>query len=110
MSEIIWFVDKKFRATVLDKGDYSVSGYIDEVVAWDETDESGDSWEYERYLKFYMKWDACCHINFGQESHPGYLHLCEPSSWHNHCQLMQELFDWSVQTIPKHMDKEKNNA
>jgi hypothetical protein len=75
----------------------SVSGQVEQISAWDENDDPAD---FEEYLSFYMKWDECCHINFGEDGNPGYLHLCGEHDWKLHSMLMSELFQWAKKYIP----------
>lgn len=89
-------VNNNFRLTAT-VGETSAEGTIDEVIAWDENDVPV---EVERYLTFYMKWDECCHINFGEKDNDGYLHLCGEDSFKQHAQLMTELFAWAKKEIP----------
>jgi hypothetical protein len=74
----------------------SVMGTVDEATSWGD-DGPGD---FEHYLDFYMKWDGCCHINFGDKGTDGYLHLCSRYAWENHKQLMDELWQWAVKALP----------
>ncbi len=96
---------RHFRITVTDRSEASIKGEVHEVTAWEGDMEPA---EFELYLTFYMKWDACCHITFGDRSEPaagqptqdGYLHLCGPDSWESHIWLMAELYRWAERAIP----------
>lgn len=79
-----------------------VEGEVHRVTGWDDQRRPVDK---ELYLRYYMKWDGCCHVWFGERVAPagaqdGYLHLCGEDSWKHHTQLMTELFAWAKKTIP----------
>lgn len=46
--------------------------------------------ERERYLSGTLKWDACCHIDFGEE---GYLYLSGKGDFKNHCKVMEGIWN-----------------
>lgn len=91
----IWLVRdgqyRHFRVTVTSRSKVRISGHVDEVVAWDP--DTHEPLEFGRYLAFYLKWDGCGHVWFGNQS--GYLHLCGASAWEKHNRLMAELFEWA---------------
>lgn len=96
----------EFVVTLTDKKSHSISGHVDEVTAWDPNgSEDPRDWtvsETERYLKFYMKWDGCHHIWFGDEGDDGpdaYLHLCGSSCWDKHIALMAWLWQFAEAEI-----------
>lgn len=91
---------KAFRIMVTDQSEATITGEVHEVIAWDV---NGEPIEFELYLTFYCKWDACCHVTFGRakdSGQDGYLHLCGPDSWENHIWLMAELYRWAERVIP----------
>jgi hypothetical protein len=96
-----------FQVTITDRGEYHISGAIEEVTAW-ERGESSAPVSTELYLTFYMKWDGCCHVTFGERqadnSQDGYLHLCGASCWDKHLTLMRWLYTWAAETIPIQAD------
>lgn len=109
MSDAIYLADKAFLLLIEKLEDYMVEGEIKKVVAWEAEDM--EPAEFEPYLQFYLKWDGCCHLWFGdEEKRDGYLHLCDRRGWERHCQMMTELYEWSVKVIPHHVDKGVNNA
>ena len=97
---------KWFRVTVTDRSASSVQGEVHAVTAW-KSDYT--PLEFELYLTFYMKWDGCCHITFGERQsekneQDGYLHLCGAHCFENHIWLMAELYRWAERAIPMERD------
>lgn len=96
-----------FRLTVTERSDHAISGDIEEITAW-ECDDAHTPCDSEHYMSFYMKWDGCCHVWFGEKlddkTHDGYLHLCGADSWDKHIALMRWLYKWAAAAIP--MDKD----
>lgn len=113
-SAVLFSVDGRcasFRLTVTHRSSHTISGTVEEITSW-----AGDgSWapgESELYLKFYMKWDGCCHVWFGEEDEEGkqdgYLHLCGADSWDKHIALMRWLYKWAEAEIPMQTDVSGN--
>ncbi len=93
-----------FILTVTERSEASIHGIIEEVTGW-HLDAGKTPWDKELYLKFYLKWDSCCHVWFGEEEDgksDGYLHLCGPEYWANHTALMTWLYQWAEKAIPMH--------
>jgi hypothetical protein len=73
---------------------------VKEVNGW--TDEDCQTpYETELYLKAMLKWDRCCHVHFGEEENPGYLHLCGLDSWKNHVALMEWIYRLGTELISR---------
>lgn len=113
VESVVWFGAEKdsmkwFRLTVAERTDSTISGIVEAVIAWNP---DGAACEFEPYLDFYMKWDGCCHVYFGEKEdgrHDGYLHLCGAGSWERHIFLMAELYRWAEKAIPMQRDTSGN--
>ena len=99
----------QFRITITKRSTSSITGVVDMPTEWVDNAPS----KFERYLKFYMKWDGCCHVWMGEpgyggkgEDGVGYLHLCGASDWGKHIWMMRELWKFAVKTIPMTIDFE----
>lgn len=92
-----FMLNDDFRVTVEKENEWSRIGFVEQVYEWDISD---NPISFAHYLSFYMKWDACCHINFGDKGADGYLHLCGDYSWVKHNQMMSDLFAWARKDIP----------
>lgn len=91
-----------FRITVTKRTEETIHGVVEEVGSW-SVDEPNTPLSWDPYLKFYMKWDGCCHVWFGEndsESPDGYLHLCGPECWENHIWLIRELWKFAAEELP----------
>lgn len=101
----------RFRLTVTDRSSYTISGKVEEITSW-EWDEAWIPGDSELYLTFYMKWDGCCHVWFGEEDEGGkqngYIHLCGAESWDRHVALMRWLYKWAETAIPMQTDVSGN--
>lgn len=100
-----------FRLTVTERSPCSISGEIEEVTAW-KCDDAHSPCEFQNYMGFYMKWDGCCHVWFGEKrgdnTHDGYLHLCGADSWSKHISVMRWLYKWAESAIPMQKDVSGN--
>lgn len=65
--------------------EYAANFIVYEVTGWDK---NGKTCDMEQYLKGYVKWDGCSHINFGHDEYPGYIHICGKYFWNLHLQVM----------------------
>ena len=97
---IVWFGPsndpmKWFRLTITDRSECTIDGKVDEVLEWNDDNTAAI---YGHYLTFFMKWDGCSRINFGEEN--GYIHLCGARSFEKHIFLMTELYRWAEKEIP----------
>jgi hypothetical protein len=105
----VWFGSEKdpmkwFRLTVTERSSHTISGTVEEVTAWNMDNTAAD---FALYLTFYMKWDGCCHVWFGEKEdgkQDGYLHLCGANCWEKHIFLMAELYRWAERAIPMQTD------
>lgn len=99
-----------FIATIIKQDSHFVEIKVEQVNSWDNGKEPSDK---EIYLNAYMKWDGCCHLNFGESldeenaigmgASNGYLHLCGPEDWKKHCHMMIWLYKLAEISIP-HFD------
>lgn len=110
VGSVVWFgaADdpwKSFRLTVTERSRTAIFGNVDEVTAW-ELDKDHTPVDFAPYVRFYMKWDGCCHVWFGREKdgrkdeHDGYLHLCGARCWKSHLFIMDALYRWAEKAIP----------
>lgn len=113
-SAVLFSVDGRcasFRLTVTERSSHTISGKVEEITSW-AADGSWTPGEAELYLTFYMKWDGCCHVWFGEEDEggkrDGYLHLCGADSWDKHVALMRWLYKWAETEIPMQTDVSGN--
>lgn len=91
-----------FRITVTKREGHYIDGTVEEIQVW-EGDAEHTPAQFDPYLAFYMKFDGCCHVWFGEEvdgKRDGYLHMCGARTWKKHILLMQYLYKWAAATIP----------
>jgi len=61
--------------------------------------------EAESYLKAWIKWDGCSHVNFANEEteepgYPyGYIHMCGSYAFINHVNLLRYIFGKSMELM-----------
>ena len=100
----IWLYDDNYPVFIIEideLSDCSVTGQVYEVESWVDDNEPLDK---EQYMRFYIKWDGCSHVNFGErdgtDCRDGYLHLCGKGCWERHVALMSWLYEWEGAEIP----------
>lgn len=95
----------EFKIKIIEKGEGYVTGAVEQTASWNMDDEPAD---FEEYLDFTMKFDGCCHINFGEvdddETRDGYMHMCGARCWREHLWIMEWLFAWAQEIVPMQID------
>jgi hypothetical protein len=81
-------------------GKSSMTGIVKDVGGWDT--KSNTPVMLDDYMSFYIKWDGCSHVWFGEPEDPddphdsprdGYLHLCGKHCWQDHIRVLNHLWD-----------------
>lgn len=90
----------QFWINVTSRSECHVEGNVEEVIGW-ECDGKDTPCMTEHYLKFYMKWDGCCHVWFPDNN---MLHLCGADAWDKHASIMLTLYAWAQDYIPMEKD------
>lgn len=88
-----WVVDKAWVDVEVyeifcrqEDGRLSLKSSADECAPTDDIDAA------EQYLRATIKWDGCSHFTFGDRNGDGYLHLCGPTAYRAHADLVCHLY------------------
>lgn len=99
--------DFGFLVIVESKSEHTISLRVERINGMDSDLEGpGKAFPEDRelYLKGFIKWDSCCHFNFGQED--GYIHLCGVESLKQHCWLIEQLYKLAFKLMGRDPDPE----
>lgn len=99
--------DFGFRVVWTTDGGVSANVDVYEIVGREENNApmlgdvcDGIHDEPDTYLTGFLKWDACCHLYFGEPDNKGYIHICGPESFRKHVALIEYLLERAPKVIP----------
>ncbi len=72
--------------------------------ATSSNDDTENLDEAQTLIRGLVKWDACSHVHFGDET--GYIHLCGGRSWFNLLQATKRVWEIALKELPQEHSKD----
>lgn len=85
--------NKKFAISDPEISDGGIKYYAWQIISEGMNNENSSAeYQYKKILSFYIKWDGCAHLWFGDDICPGYIHVHNLSGLLVIGKLIEQLF------------------
>jgi len=84
------------------KGGFTVKNF-EKKGSTSSQDDTSNLDEAHPMFRGLIKWDACSHVNFGDED--GYIHLCGGRSWFTFMEAQKRIWQISMKELPQEHSK-----